>query len=807
MSQKIKKHICIHGHFYQPPRENPWLEYLEIQDSAYPAHDWNERVFGECYAPNSAARIIDGKGKILKIVNNYEHISFNFGPTLLAWMQENKKGIYQRILAADKKSQKAFKGHGNALAQVYNHIIMPLATDEDKKIQIIWGIKDFEMRFMRKPEGMWLAETAVDTKTLEILAENEIKFTILSPYQAQKFRKITNNEWQDVGDGSIDPKRPYLINLPSGKKISVFFYDGHISKGIAFDGLLNSSEALIKRLMTGFAPDADPVQLVSVATDGESYGHHKKFGDMALAHALEQLQKNSEVKLINYAAFLELYPPEYEVQIFENSSWSCIHGVGRWANDCGCSTSGQPGWDQKWREPLRTALDYLRDLSSELYHRKLSLLLKDYEEVIYKYYDVIHKETLFDDRKAFLKKHLKRELNEKEIEDIYKILEIKRNANLMYTSCGWFFAEISGIETIQILKYAARVIQLLEGFEIYAESKFLDIIKEAGSNKKEYINGANIYQKLLKPKIVDLRNVAIHFAINSLFEDYTDMNKVYAYEVECLDLVREIKGMNKFAFGNVKVTSERTKQIRHFQFAVLHYGETDFHCAIENYENKSSYKAKKDKISKIFREAHLTELVQELTQEFGKEYFSLRNVFTSEKREILKEIMASEVDRLSSLMVYMTQKTKRIIEYCSRENMPIPKPLVIFNEYTYQKVIEHIFTSGLSPQDLYQQVNQVAHLIELLKVEIDLTDLKDYIKEYVVKTSEKCFEDLNSVAALSDFLLTLRSANLLSRSIHLWNVENEWFEFFKNQHNKLDILSDRAQIILREIKELLGISI
>lgn len=352
----MEKFICIHGHFYQPPRENAWLEVIEVQDSAHPYHDWNERISAECYAPNAVSRILEN-GVIKDIVNNYSQISFNFGPTLLSWMEENDKETYEAILEADKESAKKFGGHGSAMAQVYNHIIMPLATRIEKETQIIWGIRDFKSRFSRRPEGMWLAETAVDIETLELLVENKIKFTVLAPRQAKSIRELGAVEWQEVTASSINTKRAYEVKLPSGNSIIVYFYDGDASQSVAFNGLLNDGEKFANSLLGAIDTNDTEPQLINIATDGETYGHHHKHGDMALAFCLEAINEAKQVRITNYAEYSSLHPPKYEAQVHENSSWSCVHGVERWRNDCGCNSGGKPHWNQKWRKPLRDALD------------------------------------------------------------------------------------------------------------------------------------------------------------------------------------------------------------------------------------------------------------------------------------------------------------------------------------------------------------------------------------------------------------------------------------------------------------------
>src|SRR5438128_953228 len=336
----MKRYICIHGHFYQPPRENPWLEAIELQDSAYPYHDWNERITAECYAANSVSRVLDGENQIIELVNNYSKISFNFGPTLLYWLEAKAPSVYAAILEADRESQKNFSGHGSALAQVYNHTILPLANARDRYSQILWGIRDFERRFKRAPAGMWLPETAVDLQSLEILAELGIRFTILAPHQAGRIRRLGGRAWRDVSGGRIDPTQAYEQRLPSGRRIALFFYDGPISRAVAFEGLLSRGEDFANRLLGAFTDDRDWDQLVHIATDGESYGHHHKFGEMALAWALQLIDQRDDVELTNYGEYLERNPPELEVQILDKTSWSCAHGVGRWMADCGCSTGG-----------------------------------------------------------------------------------------------------------------------------------------------------------------------------------------------------------------------------------------------------------------------------------------------------------------------------------------------------------------------------------------------------------------------------------------------------------------------------------
>ncbi|HSK45519.1 MAG TPA: DUF3536 domain-containing protein, partial [Candidatus Binatia bacterium] len=513
----MERCICIHAHFYQPPRENPWLEAVERQDSAYPYHDWNERITAECYAPNGASRILDEAGYIRQIVNNYSRISSNFGPTLLSWLEDNAPETYESILESDKTSQERFSGHGSALAQAYNHVILPLANTRDKTTQVIWGIRDFEDRFGRTPEGMWLAEAAVDVETLEALAEQGIQFTILAPHQAGRVRKIGGRSWKDVSGARIDPTRAYLAKLPSGRRINLFFYDGPISRAVAFEQLLNSGEEFANRLKSGFSDRRDWPQLMHIATDGETYGHHHRHGDMALAYALNRIEADPSLRLTNYGEFLAMYPPTHEVQIIENTSWSCAHGVERWRSDCGCN-SGRAGWNQQWRGPLRSALDYLRDCVTELFESKAGAMLHDPWAARNDYIDVVLDRSP-DSLWLFFEKHSSQQLKPAETVEALKLLEMQRHAMLMYTSCGWFFDELSGIETMQVLQYAGRVIQLArETGNVDAEPEFLRRLALAKSNLPELGDGAAIYNRWVAPAFVDLRKVGAHFAISSMFD-------------------------------------------------------------------------------------------------------------------------------------------------------------------------------------------------------------------------------------------------------------------------------------------------
>ena len=491
-------YICVHGHFYQPPREEPWLEAVEGQESAHPYHDWNERIAAECYAANVASPVLDSEGRVAKVINNYTRISFDFGPTLLSWLEENGPEVYRAILAADRQSQAAFSGHGSALAQAYNHIILPLANRRDKHTQVLWGRRDFEHRFQRPPEGMWLPETAVDLETLDTLAELGIRFTILSAHQAWRVRRIGSSVWREVS-GRVDPTMAYELRLPSGRRINLFFYDGPISRGVALEGLLHQGEHFVHRLLSAFVEERAWPELVHIATDGETYGHHHPLGNMALAYALDHIVSHDLAQLTNYGEYLARHPPSHLVEIVENTSWSCAHGLERWKRDCGCKAGDHPEWNQGWRRPLREALDWLRDTLARNFDRLGRQVFKDPWAARNDYIDVILERSV-ERFERLLATHAAHRLDQREKVTALKMLEVQRHAMLMYTSCGWFFNELSGPETVQVIRHAARAVELAEeSFGEALEADFLERLEEAKSNIEEHRDGRRTYERFVRP--------------------------------------------------------------------------------------------------------------------------------------------------------------------------------------------------------------------------------------------------------------------------------------------------------------------
>ncbi len=743
--------LAIHGHFYQPPRENPWLEAIELQPSALPCHDWNERVNNECYAPNSVSKVVNNENEILKIVNNYEYMSYNFGPTLLSWMEEFAPAAYERVIKADINSVEAHNGHGNAIAQVYNHIIMPLANELDKQTQVRWGIKDFEYRFGRKPEGMWLAETAVDDDTLRVLEENGIKFTILSPFQAQRVKSDNSCDccWQDVSWGNIDPARSYRYYIKSapGKYIDLFFYDGAISKSVAFDELLRDGNKFLRRLEDGISYDRNYPQLVNIATDGESYGHHTKFGDMALSFVMSMKIKDSPFTVTNYGEYLEKYRSDWQVELKEVSSWSCCHGVGRWCDDCGCSTGAQAGWNQKWRGPVREAMDYLRDTVTPLFEKFGKKYFKNFLEARYNYIDVILDRSLSNVKK-FQKEYFLPDLSEEDKVKAMKLLEIQRQAMLMYTSCGWFFCEISGIETVQIMKYAARVIQLAKDFtKKDIETDYLTILSRAKSNYKELGDGRDIYEKYVRPSIITERQIVSLWAVSSVYQDLEKEEDVYCYSIKKKSYKKVQKGDSQFVVGNVEIQSKVTLEKNNLTFALLQYTGGDFHCAIKEYDQ--DFPEKQKELIRTFMVDPLTESIRALDEYFGTEYYTLKDIFIEERRKILQILMKERLNEFAKTYEDIYNESKSSVMHLQALGLEIPNEFKISAQYTLTKQFNELFTdsNGFMDETIIQSAYDIDFEAKRIGITLDKTPTSKIFSKKIAQNVGRLVYSLESQQA------------------------------------------------------------
>ncbi|HEV2135736.1 MAG TPA: DUF3536 domain-containing protein [Terracidiphilus sp.] len=796
-----KRFVCIHGHFYQPPRENPWLETVETQDSAAPYHDWNERVCAECYAPNGAARIVNAKNHITRIVNNYAHISFNFGPTLLSWLKENAPRTYRMILDGERRSRTFFGGHSSAMGQAYNHMIMPLANTRDRVTQIRWGIADYASHFGDKPQGMWLPETAVDTQTLQLLAASGIKFTVLAPHQCKRIRPLKGGEsqdgtgWTDTPNASVDTTRPYLLRFPSGQSIAVFFYDGPTSRAIAFEGLLNSGEALAGRLKSAFNGSQGP-QLVHVATDGESYGHHHKYGEMALAYASRLLEQDPDVEPTNYASFLAQFPPEFECEIVDNTSWSCAHGVERWRSNCGCS-GGKPGWNQKWRTPLRQALDGLRDALIPMTEKAGAALFKNVWAARDAYIAVILDRS-DGSADSFFAEQATHELSENERIRALEIMELQRNAQLMYTSCGWFFDDISGIETVQVIAYAARVIQLAR--QVFGrqadplEPAFLARIAEAKSNLPSQGDGARIYKRCVETMALRLEQVAAHYAISSVFTNYTDDTELFCFRVHRISFDIHTSGRSRLALGRAHVASGITGVQQNFCFAVLHFGDQNISAAVKAYsdDDAASFEAFASRAADCVDRADFPEAIRQIDRYFGRVDYSLTSLFSDEQRRIVSMILNSTLWEIENSLTSIYQDHASLLHFLYKTGLPKPPALTLAASFAVNAGLRRVLESEPIDQ---AQLRSFLTLAAADEVTLDTAELSYIVDQHMKRAMVELQISAGSIEVLDQALALARTIVELPFELNLWQAQNIWYEILRSSNFALTTLSEEDRPI------------
>ena len=786
-------YICIHGHFYQPPRENPWLETVETEDSAAPYHDWNERITAECYAPNGASRIVNGDNQIIRIMNNYSRISFNFGPTLLSWLEENAPRTYRMIRDADRQSMLRYDGHGSALAQVYNHIIMPLANTRDRITQIRWGIADFEHRFGRKPEGMWLSETAVDVETLDLLAQNGILFTILAPHQCARVREraetvlqpaldhMDGGRWTETPNASVFPNHPYLVRLKDGRSITVFFYNGPLSRSIAFEGVLNNGENFAWRLGRGFDPSDPQPQMVHVATDGESYGHHHRHGEMALSYALRFIEDKKLARLTNYGQFLAQFPPKWEAEIVEDTSWSCAHGVERWRSDCGCN-GGRQGWHQRWRGPLRAALDWLRDTVAPLSESTAAGLLEDVWAARDAYIAVIlagGTPAAEDAINQFFAAHAVRQLTLDERTLILKLMEMQRHTQLMYTSCGWFFDDISGIETVQIMAYAARALRLAADVfglnSALLEWQFVERLRQAKCNSPQWKDGGDIYKRVVKPMEVNLEQVAAHYAISSVFGAYPDEAVLFCYTIRRLDYENVTSGRAKLAIGRCRITSNMTEETEDVSFAALHFGDHNVTAAVERStpQDLSAFEDLKQKCSAAVTQANLPEVVRLIDSFFGGSPYSLASLFKDDQRRILRLILNATLREVEDSLVKIYEEHASLLHFLNASGLPKPPALSMAAGFAINAGLRRALEE--EPIDL----GRVRSLISLAKsdgVVLESHSLRYLTDQHMKRSMVQLHANPLDAENLERALTLARTLRELPFELNLWQAQNIWYD-------------------------------
>jgi alpha-amylase/alpha-mannosidase (GH57 family) len=844
------RYVCVHGHFYQPPRENPWLETVEVQESAAPWHDWNERITAECYAPNGAARITNRQNEIVRIVNNYARMSFNFGPTLLKWLADRAPRAYRMILDADRASALRYGGHGSAIAQVYNHVIMPLASRRDALTQIRWGIADFQYRFGRRPEGMWLAETAVNRSVLDLLATEGIQFTILAPHQCARVRPLqqepqsaaSNNDqpstdnqqlatddspWTPTTNSNavVDPTHPYLVRLDEGRSIAVFFYDAPPSRAIAFEGLLNSGEAFGARLLDGFrpplpdAPAQSEAQLSHVATDGESYGHHHRYGEMALAYAMHWIESNGHARLTNYGEFLEKFPPRWEAEVIEDTAWSCPHGVERWRSDCGCN-GGKTGWNQKWRAPLREALDFLRDATAPLAEKLAEGLLTDLWTARDEYIDlVLDRSPSSKDR--FLARHATHALTAQERVTALELLELERHTQLMYTSCGWFFDEVSGIETIQVIAYAGRVLQLAAklfsdparfGSAAAAlEPRFLEILANAKSNLPEMGDGAALYRRYVTNMRIGLDQVGAHYAISSVFRSYPD-----DIELFCFDLHREASesltsGRGKVALGRAHLRSRITEETEEFCYAVLHLGDQNLSAAIRSNwvpspDQLAEFAAFANDVRTAIGHANLPEVIRVIDRFFGTLAYSLTSLFADEQHRILRTILDRTLAEMEDSLRKIYEDHASLLRFLTESGMPAPPALALAANFAINSSLRRaIEADNFDPGEIQALFVRAA----ADQVTVDSAVLSfaagERMKRAMVALEAAVTGGRDVMAALKIALGIAAALRSLPFDVNLWQAQNIWNDLFRRSDK--DRWSPEWKLAFKKLGDALYISV
>ena len=672
-------YLTIHGHFYQPPRENPWTGKIELQPEAAPFHDWNDRILIQCYQPNAMARIVDSHGRILEIVNNFRLLSFNIGPTLFEWLERHAPVVYHRILEGDRLSLLERSGHGNALAQVYNHMILPLAREEEQRTQIRWGIYEFKKRLGRDPEGMWLPETAANPRTLEILIEEGIRFTILAPGQAEKMRRMgsAHAEWENVPQGSIDPTRPYRFfhSKDSGRSLDLFFFDRPLSGEVSFGDLLFDSKKFLDKIVRAHRAERHHPELISIACDGETFGHHKAFGERVIAFLLHEEAERHGFKRTNFAEFLEKFPPQFEVKIKagEGTSWSCAHGVGRWKEDCGCHTGGLSGWNQKWRSPLREAVRFLEERLAQLYEKESKNFLRDPWEARDRYIELVLDRSP-ESRKKFFGKYAKRALTPAEEIQALKLLEMERFAMLTETSCGWFFNDVSGIETVQILRYAARALELAAGSGAAGlEKEFVDYLRLAKSNRPEVGDGAGVWEKYVKPSRILPEKVVSHFAFRKFFDLPISREEFYGYELQEGESERESAGGMTLLMGVVELTGKIIPESQKFTYAIFQKELSLIQCFVRKQASPDEFHKLNVRPLTDLRRGNAEALAHHLGESFGAAPVLLRDLFPEERDEILRVLSRQMREDYYRAAMHFYEENRPWAQLFHEAGRPVPE--------------------------------------------------------------------------------------------------------------------------------------
>jgi alpha-amylase/alpha-mannosidase (GH57 family) len=794
------KWVCIHGHFYQPPRENPWLEAIEPQPSAHPYRDWNERITAECYRPNMAARVVDNDNQIIRIVDNYQRMSFNIGPTLMSWLEVHAPDVHTALVEADAASQLRFSGHGSAMAQAYNHMIMPLASARDRITQVRWGIADFRRRFGRAPEGMWLPECAVDTASLEVLAAEGILFTVLAPHQGKAWRP-PGGEWRT---NAVDPGRAYKCALPSGRTIDLFFYDGGVAQAVAFERLLADGHKIIERMTNREPAEGGEPTLCHIATDGETYGHHHRYGDMALAWALAQVEAGWHgTRLTNYGEFRAKVPATWECQLRENSSWSCAHGIERWREDCGCNSGGRPGWNQKWRRPLRDALDFLRDQVAAALDAVGNVLFNDAWAARDAYIHVLLGDH--NARDLFLAQHASHPLAPGERVRALSLMEMSRHAMLMYTSCGWFFDELSGIETVQCMQYAARVAELLVEIGGHpVEPELLERLSAAHSNIADEGDGRNVWAQRVRPARIDPEKVAAHIAVRTLVTPTALAHNVPGFTIEVLDSIERRSGRARLLASTVRVKSALTEAATTWCFAGLYLGEQHVTGGVRPPPSAAEWTAICEDLTASFKTADVFAAQRAIDRHFPGSQLSLGSLLPGRRERVIAEVLGEALHDAEDRLGEVYDQQAPLIRWLVARELPVPEVLHAIAEGTLRRrVLANLRNEHASFQALRDQLAEAAEVkvsLDTPEIALAASDGLRRLIERVAAGGELDPMALETVARAAEITARMKSV------VDLWFAQNATWKLLERLP-ELRAKSGRAAQDLESLARVLRLAV
>ncbi len=778
-------HVVVHGHFYQPPRENPWLEAIEREPSAAPYHNWNARIADECYRPNGRARIFNDEGLVTNIINNYKHLSFNFGPTLLSWMEQQEPDIYRQVLRADRCSRERRSGHGNAIAQGYSHAILPLCNDRDRRTQVRWGIRDFTHRFGREPEALWLPETAIDSATVETLIDEGLRFVILAPGQARRVRKLgaAGDAWVDVSGARIDPRMPYRIFSQRDPKRSIdaFFYDGPVSHAISFEQLLRSSGSFVDRIAGAVDKSCAGDQLVHVAVDGETFGHHLRHADRALAYALESELPRRGLRLTNYGEYLEHHPPTHEVELEpgpdgEGTAWSCAHGVGRWCRDCGCHAGSPAGWNQAWRVPLRAAVSYLRDEAADLFVEIGDGLLRDVWAARDDYVELLLHRS-HEARIDFIQRHGRDGAMGRGVR-VMQLLEMQRHSLLAQTSCGWFFDDISGLEAVQVLRYAARSVQLIEELSgRMVEPRLLEILGEARSNLPAQGTGADVYRTRALTSVVDSRRLVAQHAITDLHSHHPSEYERYGFRLRRLFRRELTSGPLTVNIGRLEVELTRTGETMDLVYALIYFGSHDFHCAVRPFAGQRTFRGFTQQVEQIFEKATITELLRTVDSHFGEIYFGLHDLLIEEREEVLESLFGHLHESFGQVYAQLYEMHRRTVGALIETGLKMPEEFRLAAAYTLTRQLLDTIRAqdGSLDRKHYEQAKHLVREAKARGYEIDTAPSEALLGQQLERLIAALVEEPNA-ARIGDALGMLRIADELELELPLDRAQELVFD-------------------------------